>query len=793
MNSRLYFAILLLTCRANSIAQSHNFSVKDDIAMARFTDPSAERDDPSGSDTKYSPNGQYAAIITTRGLLASDQVESTVFVFDLNDVKHYLHDPSLKTPIPHIVAVVSARPAGEQMSAFAPAIKDLRWSSDSRSLYFLRRSSEGTSQVAEVGLSGGDVHTLTPAGYDVDRFDISRDRIVYLASPIGQARPTQGEAINRDALDVTGVKLADIVFPGRLTSYYPKTYILGIAHPDSKASQQVPGYAEQDITVHSELFPFKLSPNGRQLISMLPVSKVSSSWKAYNPVAAYQQLRLDGSDPQLASPENALRPREYGLTDLSTGRTVPLIAAPNAWSLGHSDVNTAVWSTDGSRVLVTNVFLPLEEKAGASPQQLNEPCAVASVDLPSLHARCLLFRNTNPPTSQDRVEAVRFGKDADEVIVSATPVYSVEHKSSLYRLRGGRWISDPLDSSAAYNVRPDIERSAAIGAVERPKVFIRQALNDPPTLWASDSNVGRAREIWDPNPQLKQIGLGEASVYRWKDHTGREWTGGLVKPIGYLPGHRYPLVIQMYQFRENEFLTDGTEPSAFAARELASVGFMVLQIRKKPSLISEADPQIHLDAYESAIDSLSQAGMIDRSKVGAVGFSWTCWYVVNAIVKAPKLFAAATVADGLDNSYMQYVLFAPGATVIRDQMDRIRGGGPIGSNLDRWIKESPAFHLDQVLTPVRIEVINPASVLQEWELYSSLYMQHKPVDLIYFPEGTHIHQRPLERLESQQGNIDWLRFWLQGYEDPDPRKSSLYERWRAVRCGSISSAARPQH
>jgi hypothetical protein len=68
-------------------------------------------------------------------------------------------------------------------------------------------------------------------------------------------------------------------------------------------------------------------------------------------------------------------------------------------------------------------------------------------------------------------------------------------------------------------------------------------------------------------------------------------------------------------------------------------------------------------------------------------------------------------------------------------------------------------------------------------------MQNKPVDLIYFPHGTHIHQKPLERLESQQGSVDWFRFWLQGYEDPDPAKRAQYKRWRALQRAMPSTDA----
>jgi hypothetical protein len=39
----------------------------------------------------------------------------------------------------------------------------------------------------------------------------------------------------------------------------------------------------------------------------------------------------------------------------------------------------------------------------------------------------------------------------------------------------------------------------------------------------------------------------------------------------------------------------------------------------------------------------------------------------------------------------------------------------------------------------------------------------------------------LERLASEQGNVDWFRFWLKGEEDPDPSKTDQYARWHELR------------
>jgi hypothetical protein len=40
---------------------------------------------------------------------------------------------------------------------------------------------------------------------------------------------------------------------------------------------------------------------------------------------------------------------------------------------------------------------------------------------------------------------------------------------------------------------------------------------------------------------------------------------------------------------------------------------------------------------------------------------------------------------------------------------------------------------------------------------------------------------PEGRMLSQEGSVDWFRFWLKGEEDPDPAKAEQYSRWRELR------------
>ena len=228
-------------------------------------------------------------------------------------------------------------------------------------------------------------------------------------------------------------------------------------------------------------------------------------------------------------------------------------------------------------------------------------------------------------------------------------------------------------------------------------------------------------------------------------------------------------------------MTDGAFPTAMAARQLASAGMVILQIRDRHThsgTLQEAED--HVVGFEAAIDQLVAEGIVDPKRVGIIGFSRTCWYVESALIRDPERFAAATISNGVDWSYIQYRLFGVDDASAGETIGSY-GAKPIGDGLHRWVELAPGFHLDRVHAPLRLEAEHGSSILTEWEIYSSLRDQGKPVDLIYFPNAQHILEKPLERMASQQGDVDWFRFWLQGYEDPDPTKAAQYKHWHELR------------
>ena len=54
------------------------------------------------------------------------------------------------------------------------------------------------------------------------------------------------------------------------------------------------------------------------------------------------------------------------------------------------------------------------------------------------------------------------------------------------------------------------------------------------------------KQLTDANPQVKQLALGTQEEITWKSKDGTMVGGVLVKPVGYVQGQRYPLIVAIH-------------------------------------------------------------------------------------------------------------------------------------------------------------------------------------------------------------------------------------------------------
>ncbi len=231
-----------------------------------------------------------------------------------------------------------------------------------------------------------------------------------------------------------------------------------------------------------------------------------------------------------------------------------------------------------------------------------------------------------------------------------------------------------------------------------------------------------------------------------------------------------------------------------AARALAAAGIVVLQIGAPSNGYATAQTPAEgvqeVAGYEAAIDALTKEGIVDRDKVGIVGFSRTVYGVLLGMTGSSARFAAATIAEGVQFGYLEYLLsLDSGGNAFAREADAVIGAAPFGAGLETWVRQSPQFNLDRVNAPLRIEGYSPLSIVFMWGPYAALRYLHKPVDLILINSDEHVQINPAARFASQQGAVDWFRFWLQGYEASDPAKAPQYRRWERLCDAQIAQNA----
>jgi dipeptidyl aminopeptidase/acylaminoacyl peptidase len=386
--------------------------------------------------------------------------------------------------------------------------------------------------------------------------------------------------------------------------------------------------------------------------------------------------------------------------------------------------------------------------------------------------------------------------DGGLVVKTYAGTFSVFHQS------GNTWVKTSSVGTPFNGAYP----YSSITSNGETVVGVYEAATVPPNLYTLDLKAGTVQIITNLNPHLAEETLAKAEQIRWYTSDGMEIHGLLFLPTDYVPGHRYPLVIQTKGNQDNSsFLCDSgvNHDPAFAPQPIANSGMMYLirtfpenyaqegeiarrQTTKYPPGIAEAMQE--MDVWESGIRSLSTRGLVDPSKVGIIGFSRTGWNVEFMLTQGAFHFAAASVADNVEYSLGEYWLLNDAST----SYDNIYGGSPYGPALKNWIKYSISFNLYKVHTPLLMELMGhgvdndvpgqiPPALAARYETLVGLAKLDRPAELHYFPNQGHAPDAPQARNESLQQNVDWFRFWLQGYEDSDPAKEQQYVRWEQLR------------
>jgi dipeptidyl aminopeptidase/acylaminoacyl peptidase len=712
-------------------------TVADSIQMTRLGDSSYTAGLPSkGLVAKFSPDGKQFVVILKKGNLEANTNEYSLVLFQTAE--------TFQSPAPQVLVSLAS-------SSNRPAIDNVLWLGDNDTILFLGERPGEQTALYSLKCSSKELKKLTNHATNLTAFvsAASGEKVVF--STVSPVSTLLTASVARNGIAVTSESLTNLIrgSVGGQEGDFDGLWI-----------EQLGTGTESKLTISGTIGggapAMSLSPDGAYLLLQSMAPRIENAWHQYDD--KFLQAAMDRSTGTQGSGSYV---GQYELVNMTTRESQVLVDAP----IGADYGSDMIWATDSKSVVVSNIHLPLNVEDGPE----------------------LALRKAHTFLVEIKIPSREFVKISDEDL----KLVNWDPKTGYVACDIGQFDSGegkPTPKAYFHKTSETWSRSAApepAAAAPQPNIVLEEDMNTPPHIVAVDPASGRKSTLMDLNLQFQDIALARVEEITWKAGHGRKLKGGLYWPPDYVPGKKYPLILQTHAWLDNRFWMDGPWSTAFAAQSLAGKGFFVLQVGEltKRELLdwhiveTFNEATLAMAAYDGAIDDLDRKGLIDRNRVGIIGFSRTLWYVVYTLAHSKHTFAAAAVVDGVDFSYFQYMLSSVGDA----EFERVHGGPPFGEKLSQWLRQSPEFLMDKIETPLRIQTLNPDSLLSDWHWYTGLSLLGKPVEMIYIPDGTHILEKPWERMTSQQGDVDWFCFWLKGEEDPDPAKDEQYKRWRALR------------
>jgi dipeptidyl aminopeptidase/acylaminoacyl peptidase len=280
-----------------------------------------------------------------------------------------------------------------------------------------------------------------------------------------------------------------------------------------------------------------------------------------------------------------------------------------------------------------------------------------------------------------------------------------------------------------------------------------------------ESRISRLNDVW-----LASVTIVPTERLTWKVADGTEIEGWLVKPIGFQPGRKYPMVLKIHGGPHGAY--GQTFFQTFHV--LSASGFFVLYSNPRGS--SNYGNQFeyatrgnwHVMDSEDFLNGVSAAVAkypeIDANRLGVSGGSYG-GVSTNWLTATSNRFAAAVSSRGIANWYSWW-----GMSDIPSMTEFEFFGFP-WEQPQRYTHLSPLTHVANVTAPTLIieaeeDWRTPMGEGEQW--YMALQKLGVPTELVRYPRSSHGVSRNgepwllVDRLERIRS---WFDYWL--YQHPD--------------------------
>jgi dipeptidyl aminopeptidase/acylaminoacyl peptidase len=328
--------------------------------------------------------------------------------------------------------------------------------------------------------------------------------------------------------------------------------------------------------------------------------------------------------------------------------------------------------------------------------------------------------------------------DRNQQLVRLNPL-----TGKLERLLEGRRESTAFDLGAKHRV-----------------VVLDSTVERPDELLAIEG--GKARQLTHHNDEwLATLKLGTVEETSATSRDGTRISGFIVKPPDYVPGRKYPTILQIHGGPVSQY-ANGFMP---LWQVLAAQGYVVLAANPRGSsgrgeafalgIWGEWGGKDTEDVL-SLVDLATQQGIADPARLGVGGWSYG-GILTNVVISKDSRFKAATSGASIGNALAGY-----GTDMyVREYEAEL---GTPWKNLDAYLRNAyPLLHADRIRTPTLFLCGDRdfnVPLLNSEQMYQALRSTGIDTQLIIYPDQFHGLSTPSYLRDRAQRYVAWFGKYL---------------------------------
>ena len=327
------------------------------------------------------------------------------------------------------------------------------------------------------------------------------------------------------------------------------------------------------------------------------------------------------------------------------------------------------------------------------------------------------------------------------------------------------YYHDRLDGIA--KPKKIVMRDKSYGGLAKAKdaeryFFTLTSFNECGDIWTSKKDFRESRRLSDINPQQKDIRWGTAELVKWRSADGVPLKGILMKPEGFDPSKKYPMMVYFYEKRSSSLHRYRTPGPGTSPNPIYYVSNDYLWFIPDIVYRDGYPGESCLKCVVSGVQKLIERGFVQEDAIGAAGHSWG-GYQTAYLVTRTNIFKAVESGAPVSNMTSAYGGIRWGSGMSRAfQYERTQSriGGSLWRYPLRYLENSPIFTADKIETPV-LMLHNDQDGAVPWyqgiEFFCALRRLDKEVYMFNYNGSGH-------GLRKRANTMDWTKRMQQYFD-----------------------------